>query len=317
MARFRDNTRQIVRESIYRRQGLKLERVRRFDETALLPQHEPWQSWSFHITLIGTRFVRYGDRSYTLGPSTILWTSPLEEPVQSHALAGTRSDTIALTFSPQRWRLLGEHDPAFRTRNTAFLLAYPQQPILSLQLAPPQILYVLRRLLAASEHSLPAHVLDNFVELLLRLIAEMRFEERFQRHDHEQRRRVEAAQARINASCTQPPSLQELAAQLNVSPRQLQRDFIACTGLTPVKYRNIIRLSEANELLAETSVPIAAIAAHLGYPSVSHFSAAFRQLYHCSPRQMREAPSLDRLDLWDASSDPNPAGVLEDGGAPA
>lgn len=317
MARFRDNTRQIVIEPIYRRQGLKIDRVRRFDETVRLPDRETWLSWSFQITLNGTRFVRYGERSYTLGPSTIFWTSPIEAPVQTHALAGTRSDTIILTFSLQRWRLLGEHDPIFRTGNAALLMTYPQQPILSLQLASPQLLYILRRLLAASEHTLPAHVIDNFVELLVRLIAEIRFEERYQRHDHEQRRRVEAAQARINASFTQPPSLQELAGQLNVSPRQLQRDFIACTGLTPVKYRNIIRLSEANELLAETSVPIATIAAHLGYPSVSHFSAAFRQLYHCSPRQMREAPSLDRIALWDASAEPDPAGIVEDSGTPA
>jgi hypothetical protein len=91
VARFRDNTRQIVSESIYRRQGLKIERMRRFDETAFLPQRETWLSWSFHITLNGTRFVRYGDRSYTLGPSTIFWSSPIEEPVQSHALACSRS----------------------------------------------------------------------------------------------------------------------------------------------------------------------------------------------------------------------------------
>lgn len=290
MARFRNNARQSVVETIYRRQGLKVERIRRFDETALLPDRETWPCWSFHLTLNGARYVRYGDRSFTLAPSTILWTSPVDEPVQTYALAGTRSDTVILTFSSQRWRLLTKHAPVFWKSNARILTVYPHQPILSLQLAPPQVLHVLRRLLAASEIDSSALVLDNYVALLLKLIAEIRFEERFQRHDHEQRRRVEAAQEWIGASLAQPPSLQELAGRLNVSPRQLQRDFVAFTGLTPVKYRNIIRLSEANKLLAETSFPIATIAAQLGYPSVSHFSAAFRQVYHCSPRQVREAP---------------------------
>ena len=66
MARFRNNTRQLLSEPIYRRPGLKIERVRRYDESVLLPDREVWQNWSFHITLNGTRYVRYGDRSYTL-----------------------------------------------------------------------------------------------------------------------------------------------------------------------------------------------------------------------------------------------------------
>ena len=106
---------------------------------------------------------------------------------------------------------------------------------------------------------------NNYVNLLLRLIADIRFEERFQRHDHEQRRRVEAAQERICAITGATTRLAGAGStQLNISLRQLQRDFIAFTGLTPVKYRNIIRLSEANELLVETSVPIASIAAASG-----------------------------------------------------
>jgi AraC-like DNA-binding protein len=46
-------------------------------------------------------------------------------------------------------------------------------------------------------------------------------------------------------------------------------------------------MSEANSMLAETSMPIAQIAALLGYVSQAHFSAAFRQAYHCSPREVR------------------------------
>ena len=50
----------------------------------------------------------------------------------------------------------------------------------------------------------------------------------------------------------------------------LMRYFrIAASGAMRVRYRNIIRLSEANMLLAETGLPIAEIAARLGYPGLA------------------------------------------------
>ena len=132
-------------------------------------------------------------------------------------------------------------------------------------------------------------MIENHCTLLLQLIGELRFNVHFQRYDHEQRRRVEAAQARITEALAEPISLDQVAAELHVSLRQLQRDFVAFTGMTPGRYRNIMRLSEANTMLSETSLPIAEIAARLGYANLTHFSAAFRQVYHCSPRQVRDA----------------------------
>ena len=94
--------------------------------------------------------------------------------------------------------------------------------------------------------------------------------------------------------------MSELADALGVSPRQLQRDFLACTGMTPIRYINLMRLSEANFLLAETQLPIAEIATALGYVSPTHFSAVFRQVYNCSPRDVRES---SRLSMNNGKSD--------------
>jgi AraC family transcriptional regulator of adaptative response / methylphosphotriester-DNA alkyltransferase methyltransferase len=85
-----------------------------------------------------------------------------------------------------------------------------------------------------------------------------------------------------------PLSISAIAAALHISPRQLQRDFLACTGLSPVAYGQMLRLSEANMLLASTTLPIGTVAARLGYANAAHFSAAFRRLYHCTPSQIRE-----------------------------
>jgi transcriptional regulator GlxA family with amidase domain len=152
-----------------------------------------------------------------------------------------------------------------------------------------------------------ALVLANQRSLLLQLIAEMRFNLCGMDHDREQRARVETAQTRLIETLARPLNLQTLADELNVSLRQLQRDFAALTGMSPVRYRNVIRLSEANALLAENSLPIAEIAANLGYASVAHFGAAFHQMYHCSPRDVRESVHKDADD--GAGIDPLHSGV--------
>ena len=314
MARFRDNERQAVVEPIYQQAGLKIERVRRFDQTVLLPEIDLWRAWSFRISIGGTRYVSYGSHTYALAPGTIFWTSPIYEPVQTYTLAGMASDVVVLTFSIPRWKRFGEERPVFREHNAGLFASYPDRPILALQLAPPQILQVLRQFVALRQalHVAPL-ALENQCTLLLDLIGELHFDTQVRCVDSEQRRRIEAAQRRIVEALAQSPSLQQIATELNVSLRQLQRDFVAFTGLTPVRYRNIMRLGEANRLLAETSLPVAEIAARLGYASVTHFSAAFRQLYHSSPRQVRESLDGETVEGYA----PDDVGSSPEAGKPA
>jgi AraC-like DNA-binding protein len=288
MARFRNNERQVVVEPIYHRDGLRIDRVQQFDQTALLPEIDRWRSWSMRVTLSGTRYITYRERAYSLVPNTILWHGPLKEVIRTRCLPGTGSDIAVLTFTAQRWsEFIGQH-PIFKERNAGLLANALGQPLLALQIAPPQLLHVLRQYIALSQApNASALALDNYGALLLRLVSELRFGSEIEYQEPERRRRVELAQARMVARLARPPSLSQIAGELNVSPRQLQRDFLAFTGLTPIRYLNVVRISEANRLLGETSIPIAQIAALLGYTSQAHFSAAFRQAYHCSPRQVR------------------------------
>lgn len=289
MARFRNNEQLLISETIYQQAGLKIERTQCLDRV-LPPELDRWRSWSFRIVLGGTRYLRYGDYDYTLAPASVVWHSPLAELVRIRSLPRTGADMLVVTFSAERWRLFAEQSPAFCLRN-ARLFQQPRQPLIALQPATPQLHGVLRQLLGLSQA-------ERAVSALLRELGEFCFEGSAQPQAHERRQRVERAQARMVLNLAQPPSLQQLAADLNVSPRQLQRDFLACTGLTPIRYLNAVRLSEANNLLASTTLPIAGIAQLLGYVSLAHFSAAFRQMYGYSPRDAREPPadcSAERL----------------------
>lgn len=290
MARFHNLEHQIVVEPIVQDAGFTVERVRRFDQTALLAERERWSQWAFRITLGGTRYVTHAAQTYMLAPNTIFWHGPLREPVKLRGLPGTSNDQLVLRFGAQYWNRRLAEQPRFADRHAQLLARHAHEPVLALNIAPPQVLLVVRDLLALNETLRPArYAIEQQCELLLHLLSDLSFDQ--QEHDPlpERRQRVEAAQAILARDPGQPPSLGQLATCLNVSPRQLQRDFLACTGLTPRRYLNIMRLSEANALLSDTSVPIATIAAQLGYVSQTHFSAAFKQVYHCSPRQFRAA----------------------------
>ena len=74
-----------------------------------------------------------------------------------------------------------------------------------------------------------------------------------------------------------------LASAVNVSPSQLTALFRSYLGMTPAKYITHIRLEESKGLLSEKKLSIGEIAELLGYASVQHYSAQFRNWYGCAP----------------------------------
>jgi AraC-like DNA-binding protein len=287
MARFRNNQQHTLVERIHAEGGLCVERVQRFDELALLPEVAFWRTWSFRITLSGTRHLQYQQQTYTLAPNTILLNGPLQEPVRIRGLPGVGSDIVVLSVATDRWSQFAAQHPTFACHNADLLAVSPEPPRVARHSAPPHILRVVRQILALAPQGHTSRLaMENHCVLLLRLLGELRFGACTTGQEHE-RRRVEAAQRHMVERLDRPPSLEEIAAALSISQRQLQRDFLICSGMTPMRYLNTMRLSEANFLLAETALPVGAIAAQLGYPSPAAFSAAFRQHYGCSPRQVR------------------------------
>jgi AraC-like DNA-binding protein len=284
MARFRNNQQHALVARVYAGDGIVIERAQRLDELALLPELASWRTWAFHITLCGTRHARHGEQSAMLVPNTVLLSGPARGPVRVRSLPGVASDTVVLWLAAERWGQLVAQHPAFARHNAELRAGHP---VMARHPAPPHILRVTRQILALAEQGRPPRLaLENHCGLLLRLLGELRFgppaAEQGRAH-----LRVETAQRHMVEGLERPPSLEEIAAALSVSPRQLQRDFLECTGMTPMRYLSRLRLGEANLLLTETALPVAEIACRLGYPSPAAFSAAFRQIYGCSPRQVR------------------------------
>ena len=92
----------------------------------------------------------------------------------------------------------------------------------------------------------------------------------------------------INRTWREPRRLEDYAALAGLSKYHFSRRFRAVTGMSPIRYRNRLRLRWAAELLEETGEPVAALAVQAGFESSRYFSDAFREVYGLSPAEYRK-----------------------------
>lgn len=80
-------------------------------------------------------------------------------------------------------------------------------------------------------------------------------------------------------------SLEEYAAMCCMSKYHFLRIFKQVTGVTPMEYRNRVRIDHAKELLTNSYFSISEIAEALGYTSLAYFSVQFKRAVGISPIQ--------------------------------
>jgi transcriptional regulator GlxA family with amidase domain len=85
----------------------------------------------------------------------------------------------------------------------------------------------------------------------------------------------------------EPLEMAEIAARVQRSPRQVERLFARHIGLSPSQFYLELRLIRARSLLRDTSQSIRSIAVECGFGSTSHFSAAYKRQYGCTPTSER------------------------------
>lgn len=101
-----------------------------------------------------------------------------------------------------------------------------------------------------------------------------------------------AAATRIEAGAlSNGGNLEDLAASLGISSRQLRRAVRQELGVSPVELAQTNRLLLAKRLIAETHLPMVQVAFAAGFESVRRFNALFRSHYRLTPSMLRRAPS--------------------------
>jgi len=116
---------------------------------------------------------------------------------------------------------------------------------------------------------------------LIKRYADLRFNE--QRPGKEQKA-IQRARRFIDERFAQGISLTQLAAHVSLSPYYLLRVFRAEVGMPPYAYLESVRIRHAQRLI-EAGIPLAAVAAEVGFSSQSHLTNRFKQLIGVTPGQ--------------------------------
>lgn len=98
-----------------------------------------------------------------------------------------------------------------------------------------------------------------------------------------------AAIALMEGAHDEPRPVREVAADVELSVRQLERLFAKYLGSSPGRYYLKVRLDRARTMLLQTTKPILDVAVACGFESSSHFSRCYREIYGHKPSDERAA----------------------------
>ena len=100
--------------------------------------------------------------------------------------------------------------------------------------------------------------------------------------------RLREARERLVCDLRDPPSLDELAAAVGLSPKRLNAGFRSAFGTTVFDYLRDARLDSARELLDQgLQVPLKVLAWQVGYNQPTNFINAFRRRFGVPPGAYR------------------------------
>ena len=99
----------------------------------------------------------------------------------------------------------------------------------------------------------------------------------------------------ISLNPSSPWNVPDMADQLHVSPRHLQKLYKNEYGISCMEDVIEHRLLLAKEKLTTTSLPIYVIAEQCGYSNTEHFSRQFKNKYAMSPKAFRESLRDDKF----------------------
>ncbi|MBW4551778.1 MAG: AraC family transcriptional regulator [Aphanocapsa sp. GSE-SYN-MK-11-07L] len=95
--------------------------------------------------------------------------------------------------------------------------------------------------------------------------------------------RLHYAKEILTTQLAQPLSLLELAEQVGLSHRSLQRGFQVLFGMTVMSYFRQQRLIQAEQLLRQGNQTVTEVAMQVGYGHLGHFASAFKRQFGITP----------------------------------
>ena len=103
----------------------------------------------------------------------------------------------------------------------------------------------------------------------------------------------------IEKNIAEPITVPQIAQQIGLSQRQLERYFKRDMGCSLIQFSQLLRLQYARVLLTSTEISVREASVASGFNSMSHFSYAFMKCFGKTPSQYRYAwPESDNAPSW-------------------
>jgi len=109
--------------------------------------------------------------------------------------------------------------------------------------------------------------------------------------------RLQAAVAHVAKYYLRPIPESEVALLCNMSPSRFCRQFKAAFDVTFVEYLANYRMQQAKRLLSNPAIPVADVAAAVGFNDPSYFTRVFRKQEGVSPSEYRAASVFEATRL--------------------
>ena len=103
--------------------------------------------------------------------------------------------------------------------------------------------------------------------------------------DEENVRKIRKAKEIILNKMTEPPTLQELSAEIGLNIKKLKEGFKQIYGDTVYGYLLDYKMNEARSMLNSKQYNINEISLRLGYSTSSHFITAFKKKFGTTPKK--------------------------------
>ncbi len=103
------------------------------------------------------------------------------------------------------------------------------------------------------------------------------------------RKELTHASALMESHIEEPLPMEQIAREVGLSLRQLQRMFKFYMHSSPIQYYLQLRLRRARELLSQSAMSIMSVTVACGFQSSCHFSKAYREQFGHAPSAERRA----------------------------
>ncbi|HBY68110.1 MAG TPA: AraC family transcriptional regulator [Flavobacteriaceae bacterium] len=97
--------------------------------------------------------------------------------------------------------------------------------------------------------------------------------------------KIKRAKQIIISKMTEPPTLQELADEINLPINKLKEGFVEIYGDSVFSFLFDYKMEVARQLLASGSHNVNEVGLRVGYSTASHFIAAFKKKYGTTPKK--------------------------------